>query len=202
MRSQPIILGLGLTILLIISAASIGLDLKSRSDAAWVNHTLEVLNDLSEVRLLFRRAESAARGFALSGFPSLSEEYREVLAKIDPSFDGLKKKLSDNETQIQRLEATRALSARRLAVTTELVRLKTARDAEGIANLLTGGEGRARMRDLDSNFDELTRVERQLLDERIADSRRTGLLLVVADLLGIFLIVLLVAILVVTTRRT
>src|SRR4029077_5200008 len=96
MRSQPIILGLGLTILLIISAASVGLDRKSRSDAAWVNHTMEVLKDLSEVRFLSRTAESAARGFALSGYPSLSDEYGELLTKIDPSFDSLKKKLSDN----------------------------------------------------------------------------------------------------------
>src|SRR5271167_3075698 len=75
MRSQPVILGLGLTILLIISAASISLDVRSRSDAAWVNHTLEALNSFSEMRLLFRRAESAARGFALSGNTTLSDEY-------------------------------------------------------------------------------------------------------------------------------
>ena len=40
--SQRVILGAGLAILLVITAASIGLDVKSRSDAAWVNHTIDV----------------------------------------------------------------------------------------------------------------------------------------------------------------
>src|SRR5580700_6639069 len=119
MRSQPVILGLGLTILLIISAASVGLDVKSRSDAAWVNHTMEVLNNISEMRLLFRRAESAARGFALSGNTSLTDEYQDVLNKFDPSFAELKKMVGDNPAQVHLLEATQALSARRLSVTTE-----------------------------------------------------------------------------------
>ena len=56
MQSQRSILAAGLTILLVIMAASIGLDLKSRSDAGWVEHTLGVLKKLSDVRLLVRRA--------------------------------------------------------------------------------------------------------------------------------------------------
>jgi PAS domain S-box-containing protein len=202
MRSQPVILGLGLTILLIISAASIGLDVKSRSDAAWVNHTMGVLNNFSEMRLLFRRAESAARGFALSGKPGLSDEYRDVLNRIDPSFAELKKLVSDNPAQVHLIEATQALSARRLSVATELVRLKAANDADGISALLTGGEGRALMRELNSNFDELTVAEQRLLAIRIADSRRTGALLLSVNLSGALLIILLAAILVLTARRT
>jgi PAS domain S-box-containing protein len=202
MRSQPVILGLGLTILLIISAASIGLDVKSRSDAAWVDHTMAALNNLSEMRLLFRRAEGAARGFALSGNTGLSDEYRDVLDKVDPSFAELKAMMTDNPAQVHLLETTQALSAQRLSVTTELVRLKAAHDTDSISALLTGGEGRALMRALDSNFDQLTAAEQQLLAIRIADSRRTGALLLSVNLSGTSLIMLLVAILVLTARRT
>ena len=67
MPSQRVILATGLAILLIISAATINLDVKSRSDAVWVGHTFEVLNRLADMRLLIRRAESAARGFVLAG---------------------------------------------------------------------------------------------------------------------------------------
>jgi PAS domain S-box-containing protein len=202
MRSQPVILGLGLTILLIISAASIGLDVKSRSDAAWVDHTMAVLNNLSEMRLLFRRAEGAARGFALSGNTGLSDEYRDVLSKVDPSFAALKAMMTDNPAQVHLLEATQALSAQRLSVTTELVRLKAAHDTDSISALLTGGEGRALMRALDSNFDQLTAAEQKLLAVRVADSRRTGALLLSVNLSGTSLIMLLVVILVLTARRT
>ena len=59
----------GLAILLAISAASIGLDLKSQNDAAAVSRTLGVLKKIPDIELLIRRAESAARGFALSKDP-------------------------------------------------------------------------------------------------------------------------------------
>ena len=54
MPSQRLILGTGLAILLVISAASIGLDVKSRSDAASVDHTLGVLKKFADMRLLLR----------------------------------------------------------------------------------------------------------------------------------------------------
>jgi hypothetical protein len=66
MASQRAVLGAGLAILLLISAASIGLEVKSRSDAAWVDHTLSVLHKLFDIRLLIRHADSASRDFVLS----------------------------------------------------------------------------------------------------------------------------------------
>jgi hypothetical protein len=42
MSSQRLLLGIGFAVLAVMSAGSIALDLKSRSDATWVNHTLEV----------------------------------------------------------------------------------------------------------------------------------------------------------------
>ena len=76
MRSQSTILGAGLAVLMLIGAISFFFDAKSRSDAESVNHTLQVLRELSDTRLLIRRAESAARGFALSNDPYFAIEYR------------------------------------------------------------------------------------------------------------------------------
>ena len=76
MASQRAVLGTGLAILLCISAASIGLEVKSRSDAAWVDHTLGMLHKLSDMRLLIRHAESTARGFVLSNDPNFVKEFR------------------------------------------------------------------------------------------------------------------------------
>jgi CHASE3 domain sensor protein len=89
MPSQRIVLGIGLAILLLISAASVGLDVKSRSDAAWVDHTLGVLKKFSDMRLLIRSAESAARGFALSHDPNFAREYHESSDQIAPALADL-----------------------------------------------------------------------------------------------------------------
>src|SRR6266851_1375234 len=96
MPSQRIILGTGLAILLLIGAASIGLDLKSRSDTASVERALGVLKKLSDMRPLLNRAESAARGFALSGDPAFVREYRESSEAILPAFDNLIETVRDN----------------------------------------------------------------------------------------------------------
>ena len=65
--TQRVILGAGLAILLLITAASIGLDVKSRSDAASVNHTVEVLKKISDVQLLAASCDAVllvARAYA------------------------------------------------------------------------------------------------------------------------------------------
>ena len=87
MPSQRFLLGTSLAILLVISAASIGLDLKSQSDKASVDHAVEVLKKIADMRLLIRRAESAARGFALTGNPNLAKEYNEASDAIPPAFE-------------------------------------------------------------------------------------------------------------------
>ena len=58
LRSQRLLLGAGMAILLLISASSIAMDVKARDDAAWVTQTLDVLNKIAELRLRVRAAES------------------------------------------------------------------------------------------------------------------------------------------------
>src|SRR5262245_4366182 len=107
MRSQRTLLGIGLIALLLICGISFFLETKSRSDARWVNHSLQVLKKLADSRLLIRRAESSARGFALSGDPRLAEEYRGSLALIEPTFSDLIETTKDNSQQTRLLENTR-----------------------------------------------------------------------------------------------
>jgi len=110
MPSQRIILGSGLAVLLLIGAASIGLDLKSRSDTASVDHTFVVLTKISDVRLLLRGAESAARGFALNGDANLLSEYQQAGSKIAAAIAALAEAIKDNPGQVRLLEETRPWS--------------------------------------------------------------------------------------------
>src|SRR5438046_2015961 len=150
MPSQRIILGIGLAILLLIGAASIGPDVKSRHDTAAVQRTLEVLKKISDLRLLIRGAESGARGFALNGDPGLLNEYRASHDRIAAAFAGLTEATRDNPNQTQLLGNTEALVNRRLGVTDEMLRLEAARDTAGLAALRNRAEGRAAMATIDS----------------------------------------------------
>src|SRR5438270_352436 len=131
MPSQRIILGIGLAILLAISAASIGFDLKSQNEAAAVSRTLGVLKKIPDIELLIRRAESAARGFALSKDPYFTTEHRNASEGIAAAFDDLIAEIKDNPAEKQLLEETKALAVRRIEISSEMIRLQTAGDTAG-----------------------------------------------------------------------
>jgi signal transduction histidine kinase/CHASE3 domain sensor protein len=202
MASQRAFLGIGLAILLVISAASIGLDVKSRSDAAWVDHTLGVLQKLSDMRLLISRAESASRGYVLTNDPTFVREFNESRDQIKPALADLIETTRDNPVQTRLLANSRELIARRLAVSAELVRLQAAGDTAGIASLNTRAEGRAVMSAIRADFDKVTTEEQRLLTIRTSDSRQTRFILLGIDLAGALLILLLAAILVRNARRS
>jgi signal transduction histidine kinase len=202
MPSQRIVLGIGLAVLLIISAASIGFDVKSRSDAAWIDHTLGLLKKLSDMRLLTRRAESAARGFVLTNDPNLVKDYRDAYDRIAPAFADLMETTKDNPIQAQLLESGKTLIDSRLAVSSELLRLQAAGDTAGIAALTAKAQGRGIMQSIEANFDKLVAEEEKLLAVRTADSRQTRFILLAVELSGALLILMIAVILIGKTRRS
>jgi PAS domain S-box-containing protein len=199
--SQRVILGAGLAILLIIAAASMGLDVKSRSDAVWVNHAVGVLKKISDVRLLVSRAESAGRGYELYQAPGFMEEFDAARNRIAPALGDLKLALRDSADQLQLLEATGPLILRRLEVAAEVLRLRASGDQAGVDALVGRAEGRGLMETLTANLDQLALSEEKLLADREAISRRTGIVLLGIDLVGALVILLLVVMLIRESQR-
>src|SRR6478735_5155180 len=201
MPSQRVILAIGLAILLIVSAASIGLDLTSRADNASVDRALGILAKISDMRPLLRRAESAARAFALSGDQEFAREYREASDTILPALAALVEAVKANPTEKQLIEDTRALVQRQLSVNGELIRLRSAGDNAGAAALV-GQEDRAATAAIAGNLEKAVAEERRLLNARRAESETNGMLLLAIDLAGVVLILILATVLTVTTRRS
>jgi PAS domain S-box-containing protein len=200
--TQRVLLGAGLAILLLITAASIGLDLKSRSDAVWVNHTLEMLNRVSDLGLQVRRAESAARGFQLFRAQSFLDEFEDARSRVPPLIAALKLAMSDDPGQDELLRNTEPLALRRLAVAAEAIRLVSTGDEDGLRALRERAEGRSLMEMLSRNLDRLAEGEARLLAAREVDSRRTGIVLLGIDLAGALVILLLVVMTLRESQRT
>ena len=190
--SQRVILGAGLAVLLLITAASIGLDVKSRSDTAWVSHTVEVQKKISDLRTLIRHAESAARGYELYRSSSFDDEFQAAHAKIAPALADLKRSVRDNPDQVALLEGTEPLVLRRIEAAAEAMRMRAANDQAGIAALNGKAEGRGLMDTVMGNLDRLSAGEERLLNARSQDSRRTGIVLLGIDVAGALVILLLV----------
>ena len=200
--SQRVILGAGLAILLLITAASIGLDVKSRSDAAWVNHTVEVLKKISNLRLLVRRAESAVRGYEIYRTAGFVDEFQATRSQIAPALGDLRIAVRDNADQMTLMEATEPLILRRIEVAAEAIRLHTSGDNDGLNALRDRGEGRGLMETLSGNLERLAAGEERLLAAREADSRRTGIVLLGIDVAGALVILLLVVMTMRESQRT
>jgi signal transduction histidine kinase/CHASE3 domain sensor protein len=200
--SQRVILGAGLAILLIITAASIGLDVKSRSDASWVNQTVEVQKKISNLRLLVRRAESAARGYELYRGPTFADEFQATRAAIAPALADLKRAIRDNPDQVALLEETGPLIHRRIDIAAEAMRLRAENDQAGIAALQGKAEGRGIMETVTANLDRLAAEEERQLAARAVESRRTGIVLIGIDVAGAVVILLLATLLMREAQRT
>jgi PAS domain S-box-containing protein len=196
------LLGIGFAILAVSIAASISLEVKSKADAAWVSHTLEVLNELTDMRLLLQRAESAARGYLLTDDRHFMSEYQQSLDRVAPAFVALKETVDDNAAQVQLLESCEPLVARRFAVTSESMVPHAAIDSAGMATLVAKVEGSVSMGSIDAKFDQLAKEEQRLLGIRSEVSERTGRLLLATDLLCAAAILILAAILARDWRRS
>jgi PAS domain S-box-containing protein len=199
---KQLILAIGFAVLAAISAVSIALDVKSRSEATWVHHTLEVSNKLTDLRLLLRRAESAGRGYLLTGDPFFVTEYDQSLDGVGPGYEWLKRRVKDNPAQEQLLASGERLVDRRFAVASEMVRQHAAGDSAGVTALIVRADGRALMESIGANFDQLAGEEQRLLGIRSAASQRTGSQLLTVDLCCTALILILATMLMREGRRS
>jgi PAS domain S-box-containing protein len=153
------------------------------------------MNRISDLRLLIRRAESSARGFALNGAGNFTSEFEETKSRITPAVAALKQKLGDNPDQLKLLEGIEENVGQRLAISSEMIEKKKIGDNDGIKTMFASAGGRNLMRELDDQFDSMIADEEHLLDQRTATSQRTGTVLISIDLAGASLILLLVVVL-------
>ncbi|HEY0219588.1 MAG TPA: CHASE3 domain-containing protein [Afipia sp.] len=107
------LLSAGFFVLVAISASSIFLVNRARSDSAWVVHTIEAENQISTAQLEMRRGESAVRGYLLTGQDNNIEDFNEADRKLSPAMQRLRELTSDNPVQQRNMEVIQPLIDRR-----------------------------------------------------------------------------------------
>ena len=107
MLTRRLVLGIGLAILLVISGTSILLEQKWRTNADAFDHTVGTLKNLADLKVLVRKAEGAARGFALTGQQGFVAEFGRARDAIAPAFTELLKATAQNPEQNRLLQETR-----------------------------------------------------------------------------------------------
>jgi signal transduction histidine kinase len=153
---------------------------KENASTALVAHTLQVRAAISEVNLQLLDAETAVRGYALSGQESLLAPYWQAQAGLPGSLARLEQLVRDNPAQVERLRQVEALSRQRLA---ELDAQRTG--ARPLVESL--GEGQETMNAIRAQLGAMQTEEVRLLAERtekVAADERGGLLFLAILLLA------------------
>jgi PAS domain S-box-containing protein len=194
--SQRFILGIGLSILLLIIAASIAIETKSRRDLLTHEQTVTVLRDFNELKADLATAESAARGFVLKGDAGFIDDFRRARAATGPRLDMLL--AGSPATSRQAMEETRRLVERHLSLGEELIRLGNS-DPAAAAGLIS--QARALLQTITADLDRLRAEHRVLLQQQSESSRLAGRVLLAVDIFGGALILLLAAVLIRASGR-
>ena len=145
-----------------------------RDSLNWVEHTNGALHEISTTEVSLFRAESAERGWILSGDLSYLNSYRRAVQQVTTSLQVLEKSLSTDAAQRQRLEALRGLIDARLANFAQAVELGPSRRDEALA-ILTSERNQRRLTPLISDrLEEMRRVEADVLAEQEAGFNRAA----------------------------
>jgi PAS domain S-box-containing protein len=163
---------------------------------------VSVLREFNELKAHLNAAESAARGFELTGDAAFVDDVARARAAVAPGFAMLLA-ASDSPELRQTMDETRGLIDRRLAMSDELIQRRRSGEAgpsEALSRLIR--DGRALTEAIAANLDKARAEHRKRLARQSEDSRRTGNILLAVDLTGVALTLLLAGALIRESRRS
>jgi two-component system, LuxR family, sensor kinase FixL len=152
--------------LFIAAAIALAINFSRQSENfGWVEHTNEVLRNISALENGVLEAESGERGYLLTGESSYFDSYNRAQAEVPKLLEQVRQAVADNPRQAQRLDELRPSVEARLAEFKQVVELGPMRLNEALAILQT-----ARSRQLtaliEEKLGEFRQAELALLGER------------------------------------
>lgn len=136
------------------------------SAVSWVEHSLEVRSTLERVELALTQAESAQRGFLLSGNRAYLAPYDDAIAAARWQTDRLDRLTADNASQQLRLLKLRGLAADRIDELMAAVKAANMEGFEAAQALVRSGRGRQLMTGIRAEIAEMALQEGSLLKMR------------------------------------
>jgi PAS domain S-box-containing protein len=132
----------------------------------WVDHTREVINANQQLLSDVKDAESAERGYIITGDEGYLDPYRSASADIPLITAKLLQLTADNPSQQQRIQNLQALIAKRIMVFNDAVRQQKEMGFGAAQAVVHAGRGRAVMTQIREASQEIDREEYRLLQER------------------------------------
>ena len=159
-----------------------------------VDHTQEVLDQLQDIRIQIVQVETDARGFLLTGDHLYLEAYDRDRIEIPVKIEAVKANTQDNISHQQKFPILEEAVRSRLDLLHEYV---GRREVLGVTVIPAGqtGEGKRRMDAVRETLNEIAGNERQLLNQRLDQSRQSSQRLLITlglSFIGAFTLICLV----------
>jgi CheY-like chemotaxis protein/CHASE3 domain sensor protein len=151
------------------------------STIRWVEHSDTVTRSASELQRRSIDMETGLRGFLLTGDESFLQPYRGALPRIKGDLDALRKLVSDNRQQSERVERIAALQDDWNRYADELIALR--RSGADYLRPVRDGRGKQLSDGMRAEFEAFMDTEQTLRYQRNGDANRTSWLVV-----GVFLL--------------
>ena len=158
------VVGLGMLVLI----AGIGVwTLRQVADSdAWVDRTREVISTNQQLLSDVRNAQSAERGYIITGDEEYLEPYRSALASIPLSAEKLLRLTADNPQQQTRIKSLQGLIDERVAILNDALQQRRESGFDAARTVVMAGRGRAAMKQIQDASQQIEAEEYQLLQER------------------------------------
>jgi PAS domain S-box-containing protein len=165
------VLGLGMLVLIgLIAAWTLR---QIRISDSWVDHTREVIRNTEEILANLKDAESAQRGYILTGQETYLETYQTAAAKLPSALSALRRLTGDNSGQQERLNQFEPLLNERITGMAETVAARQQLGFEAAEKIIAKGQGK-NLTDHIQQLQEIEREEYRLLQERL-ETRKSRL---------------------------
>ena len=187
---QPLLLGVGFALLVVISAATVYLVDRASGDLQRLTQTLRVEDELSNVLLAVRRAESSQRGYLFTNDTNYLNEFYEAEPEARRLVGELRSLTKDNPARQKMLDEAEKLISAKFKEMSATVALSQQGHRDEARNLVLTGAGRSITEQLRKMTNDAITDEAHLATTRRDQSRQTNSLLLYVTLAGAALIVI------------
>ncbi|MET0499712.1 MAG: response regulator [Steroidobacteraceae bacterium] len=193
--------GIKIVAVLVIAALSfVSLQSAGRT-AARVTHTFEVLDQLRDLLSTIKDAETAQRGFLLTGAETYLEPYTGATFALPRVFGDVATLVSDSPAQSRRLEGIQRSTNDKMRELGQTIELKRAGDDAGALAVVRTDRGKESMDRIRTLIGEMQDEERGLLIDRQLDSQNAARISLIVTWGGSALLLFLIVASAVMTSR-
>ncbi|MGF6346625.1 response regulator [Variovorax sp. W2I14] len=150
----------------------VGLILFLLSTIGWVEHTDRVTRSASELQRRSIDMETGLRGFLLTGDDTFLEPYQSALPRLKPDADALRRLVSDNPQQVERVDRIASLQDAWNEFARDMIAIRRAGgDVQAAIRL---GRGKRLTDDMRAEYTAFMDTEQTLRFQRNNDANRTS----------------------------